>query len=117
MRLFKTGATRNTDDDKLDFEAFLSPLVLQKFAEYMQTHRKQADGKLREGDNWQKKFGENHYEVCMKSLWRHFQDLWLEHRGFKSREGIESAMMGIIFNIQAYAYKYYTDQLDAKIKK
>jgi hypothetical protein len=51
----------------------------------------------------------------MKSLWRHFQDLWLEHRGFKSREGIESAMMGILFNINAYAFKYYKEQYDKYI--
>jgi hypothetical protein len=54
MRNFTTGATRNSDVNKLDYEGFLSPVVLEEFAIYMQTHRKQADGKLRESDNWQK---------------------------------------------------------------
>lgn len=30
-REFKTGANRNSDEAKIDFEGFLSPLVLQKY--------------------------------------------------------------------------------------
>jgi hypothetical protein len=116
IRQFSTGATRDTEDGKLDFEGFLSPIVLQKYAEYMHQHRIQPDGKLRASDNWQKHFGDEHYSVCMKSLWRHFMDLWLEHRGFKSRDGIESALMGILFNTMAYADKYYKDKQRDKIK-
>jgi hypothetical protein len=108
-REFKTGANRNSDEAKIDFEGFLSPLVLQKYWEYMNKHRKLADWTVRDSDNWQKKFGEEHYEVCMKSLWRHFQDLWMEHRGYKSREWISDALMGILFNAQAYAFKLYDD--------
>lgn len=109
IRTFDTGATRDTNEDKLDFEGFLSPIVLKKFAIYMNKHRKQSDGTLRESDNWQKLFGKDHYTVCMKSLLDHIMDLWLEHRGFKSRDGIEDALMGSLFNIMAYAYKYFQD--------
>ena len=109
MRAFITGATRDSDDNKIDFEGFLSPLVLKKYGEYMNKHRVQADGQLRDSDNWQKHFGDDHYAVCMKSAWRHFHDLWMEHRGLKSREGIEDALMGLLFNIMAYADKYYKD--------
>jgi len=105
IRKFSTGASRDTTKDKLDFEAFLSPEVLLKYAEYMHRNRKLPDGSLRDGDNWQKGFGENHFDVCMKSLYRHFFDMWLEHRGFKSREGIENAMMGILFNTMAYYHQ------------
>src|SRR5687768_4320669 len=35
MREFETGATRNLDNGKLDYEGFLSPLVMERFAEYM----------------------------------------------------------------------------------
>lgn len=77
MREFTTGATRDTDEDKLDFEGFLSPEVIQRFAEYMHKHRKQADGKLRASDNWQKGIP---VEAYMKSLWRHFQTVWLAYR-------------------------------------
>jgi hypothetical protein len=42
MRQFSTGATRNLETGKHDFEGYLSPLVLKRYAEYMTSHRKQA---------------------------------------------------------------------------
>lgn len=105
IRKFKTGATRDTDIGKLDFEAFLSPLVIERYAQYMNKNRLQKDGTVRDGDNWQKHFGENHYAVCMKSLWRHFMDMWMFHRGLKGRETMEDAIMGVLFNTMAYADK------------
>lgn len=116
IRKFKSGAVRDTEDNKLDYEGFISPVVIEEYAKYMHHHRKQSDGNLRDSDNWQKHFGEKHYDVCMKSLWRHFMDLWKEHRGIKSREGIEFAMMGILFNVMAYADKYYKDKMFVKQK-
>ena len=110
MREFESGATRDTDEGKLDYEGFLSPLVLKRYAQYMHKHRKQADGKLRDSDNWQKGFGDKHLDVCIKSLWRHFLDLWKEHRGLKSREGLDDAIGGILFNLMAYYHKILTDR-------
>ena len=110
MRHFKNGATRDDNKDKYDYEGFLSPLVIEKYGKYMHKHRIQADKKLRDSDNWQKGFGENHFNVCMKSLWRHFHDMWMFHRGYKGRETMEDAIMGILFNTMAYAYKYYKDK-------
>jgi hypothetical protein len=110
VREFSSGATRNTEIGKIDPEGFLSPIVIEKFCDYMNKHRYQADGKLRDSDNWQKHFGEEHYSVCIKSLWRHFLDLWKEHRGFKSRDGIEDAIHGCLFNLIAFADKYYKDK-------
>lgn len=69
IRTFDTGATRDTDEGKLDFEGFLSPLALERFAEYMNKHRQQSDGSLRDSDNWQKGIPVKQY---MKSMWRHF---------------------------------------------
>lgn len=109
MRTFGTGATRDIEEGKLDFEGFLSPIVLEAYGNYMNKHRKQADGKLRDSDNWKKHFGKNHYEVCMKSLLRHVMDLWLEEEGWASRDGIEDALMGSLFNIMAYADKYFKE--------
>ena len=80
----------------------MSPLVLERYAEYMNKHRKQADGKLRASDNWQKGIPK---EVYMKSAWRHFFDWWKEHRGYKSREGLEDALMALLFNVMGYAYE------------
>ena len=114
MRRFKSGATRDNNEGKFDFEGFLSPLVLEAYAKYMHKNRLQADGKLRASDNWQKGFGDNHLDVCIKSLWRHFLDLWKEHRGYKSRDGIDDAIGGILFNIMAY---YYGILINRKGKK
>jgi hypothetical protein len=102
IRQFKTGATRDKEDGKLDLEGFLNPYNIQIFGEYMHKHRLQQDGTLRASDNWQKGMPK---EVYMKSLWRHFHDLWLEHRGYVSREGINNAICGIIFNSFGYLYE------------
>jgi hypothetical protein len=77
MREFSTGATRDDDVDKFDYEGFLSPLVLERYAKYMHKNRLQSDGKLRDSDNWQKGIPITQY---MKSKWRHFMDTWSWHR-------------------------------------
>lgn len=102
IRTFGTGATRDTDEGKPDFEGFLSPIVINRFGEYMSKHRKQSDGSLRDSDNWQKGIPKDQY---MKSLLRHIQDMWLEHRGFKSRDEMEEVICAIIFNAQGYLHE------------
>lgn len=102
MRKFDSGATRNDDTENLDYEGFLSPLALKAFAEYMHKHRKQADGELRASDNWQKGIPK---EAYMKSGFRHFMDWWLEHRGSESREGMEDALCGLLFNVFGYLHE------------
>jgi hypothetical protein len=102
MRNFKTGATRNDDSNELDYEGFISPIVLKKYAEYMHRHRFQADGKLRASDNWQKGLSK---ECYAKSMTRHFMDFWLEYRGFESREGMNDALMGLLFNVMGFIYE------------
>ncbi len=104
MRQFKTGATRNLEEGKLDYEGFLSPLVIERFGQYMHKHRIQADGKLRDSDNWQKLFGDDHYSICMKSGYRHFFSWWKAHRGYKD-ENIEDSICALMFNAQAYLHK------------
>src|SRR6267143_505372 len=99
IRKFDSGATRDTDDGKLDYEGFLSPIVLKAYAEYLNKHRVQKDGGLRASDNWQNLFGEDHNSVCMKSAWRHFMDIWMYHRGFTSSESIDDAIAATIFNL------------------
>ena len=72
MRTYHTGATRDTDQGKLDFEGFTNPFVRLRFAEYMHRHRKQSDGQLRDGDNWQKGMPLGDY---LQSLIRHVEEL------------------------------------------
>ena len=108
MREFSTGATRDNDTDKYDYEGFLHPLVLERFAVYMNKHRKQADGKLRDSDNWQKGIPKDAY---IKSAWRHFMDWWFEHRGLKSREGLEDALCALMFNVMGYLYEHLKERV------
>jgi hypothetical protein len=101
IREFPTGATRDTDEGKLDFEGFLSPFVLQRYAEYLHLHRKQSDGQMRASDNWQKGIPVDTY---MKSLCRHQIDLWKKHRS-QNTDGIEDALCGVIFNAMGYLFE------------
>lgn len=113
IRTFVTGATRDVDTGKLDPEAFLDPLVLGEYFEFMHRHRHQKDGSIRDGDNWQKGFTRS---AIAKSAWRHFYDVWRMHRGLepksedalhlysvygKDRAMIES-LCGLVFNGFAY---------------
>lgn len=98
-RYFETGAYRDSDAGKPDYEGYLSPLVIQAFGDYMTRHRVQSDGRLRDSDNWQNGIPREEY---MKSLWRHFLDLWLEHLVHPSRDGLEEALGGLLFNLQGY---------------
>jgi len=107
MREFKTGATRDQDETKLDYEGFLSPLVLEQYAKYMHTNRKQADGNLRASDNWQKGIPR---EAYIKSGWRHFFDWWQNHRGYKSRETIINALCGLLFNVMGYLHELLKEE-------
>ena len=73
MRKFDSGATRDADTNKHDYEGFYSPLVMERFGAYMHRHRVQADGNLRDSDNWQKGIPKDAY---IKSAFRHFMDWW-----------------------------------------
>ena len=105
FRTFDTGATRDTDADKLDFESFLSPLVLRRFAQYMHENRRMGDGNLRSSDNWQQGIPRDQY---MKSLERHLMDMWAIHRGFplaSDEPDIEQALCGVLFNSMGYLFE------------
>ncbi len=105
MRNFDSGATRDTDENKLDFDGFLSPLVLHRYAEYLNKHRTQADGNLRDSDNWQKGIP---LAVYMKSGFRHFFGWWANHRksGTVIKEDIEESLCGLLFNAMGYLHEY-----------
>ena len=107
MRTFDSGATRDDDKDKLDYEGFFSPLALEEYARYMHKNRKQADGKMRDSDNWQKGITLKAY---MKSLWRHFMDLWKQHRGIKCQFGKKEALCGLLFNSMGYLHEILKNQ-------
>lgn len=101
IRKFKTGADRDLSDHKIDYEGFLSPLVIQEFGKYMHKHRIRKDGTLRDSSNWQLGIPQDEY---LKSAFRHFIDIWLSHRGHKSEDRIAS-LCAMLFNIQGYLHE------------
>ncbi|NKJ21999.1 hypothetical protein [Dyella sp. SG609] len=104
IRQFASGATRDTDTDKIDFEGFLSPLVIERFGEYMHLKRRLPDGSYRESDNWQLGIPLKDY---MKSGFRHFRDWWRAHRGYgtKSGDDVETELCALIFNASGYLHE------------
>ena len=114
MREFDTGATRDSDDGKLDYEGFFSPAVLKRRAEYMHKHRMQADGVMRDSDNWQKGIPLDQY---MKSGWRHFWEWWAAHRGSNLAGpdvDIVEAICALMFNLEGYLHEYLDEQAEVE---
>lgn len=106
IQAFDTGATRNVDTHKYDYEGFLNPEVLHAFGAYMHRHRVQKDGSVRASDNWQRGMPP---EVYMKSLVRHVIDLWRVHRGGTVTNPDDGAVStaeelccAIMFNVMGY---------------
>jgi hypothetical protein len=102
VRLFMSGATRSPELEKFDYEGFLSPLALERYAAYMHKHRKQADGALRASDNWQKGIPKASY---MQSMWRHFIDVWKQHRGLPTNQPQEENLCALLFNVMGLLHE------------
>lgn len=107
IRKFDTGATRSADAMRDDPEGYLSPLVIDRYNEYMTKHRQQPDGSVRMSDNWQKGMPLPSY---MKGAWRHFLHWWTRHRGFPVRDpgaavDIEEDLCALLFNVQGYLHE------------
>lgn len=110
MRQFDTGATRNNNDNKYVYNGFNSALVERRFAQYMHEHRLQADGTLRQADNWKKGIPKQAY---LESLHRHFVDLWtmmetdddtiLDSEGKKVTR--QDVLCAIRFNVNGLLYE------------
>src|SRR5437867_5685536 len=105
LRTFATGATRDTAQGKLDYEGFLNPLVLRRYAEFMHKNRVQPDGSYRDSDNWQLGIPK---EAYMKSLFRHFMDVWLIHRG--GTEMNQETLCAVMFNAMGYLLEVLKDE-------
>lgn len=105
IRTFITGATRDSDTDKFDYEGFLCPEVLTRYAEYMHQHRKQSDGNLRDSDNWQKGIPKSQY---MKSMFRHFMAIWRTYR--RGEETNQDDLCALAFNVMGYLHEDIKDR-------
>ena len=104
VKTFDTGATRSSDNGKPDYEGYFSPLVFHRYGQYMVKHQVQADGDIRASDNWQKGITLSSY---MKSLWRHFMDVWMHHRGYSrlAVEDLEESLVAEMFNAHGYLHE------------
>jgi mutator protein MutT len=102
VRTFDTGANRDVDAGKYDYEGFLSPLVLERYAQYMHKNRHLRDGSVRDSDNWQKGIP---LPVYMKSGWRHFMEWWSLHRRVTGREEMVEALCALMFNVMGYLHE------------
>lgn len=118
MASFETGATRNKDEHKFDYDGFLSFYALERYGEYMHGHRKQKDGTQRASDNWQLGIPLPRYR---KSLWRHFFDVWKIMRGGYANDPdtgepviLEDALCGLIFNAMGILHEIVKARSETK---
>ena len=103
IRVFNSGATRDTDEGKLNFRRFFSPRVLRRRAEYMEKHRIQSNGELRPPDNWKKGIP---LEAYADSLARHHQEFQeLLESGVWGGEQIEEILAAVMFNCEGFLYE------------
>ncbi len=117
MREFNTGSTRSSNDNKLDFSGFLSPLASERFCEYMFKHRVCEDGTLRDSDNWKKGIPIKSYK---ESMIRHMFQAWSAYEGYNpvddKGEPIDftEALCAIMFNVQGLLHELSKEQLNKK---
>lgn len=114
IRTFESGATRNVDAGRHDYYGYISYLALSRFAKHMTAHRIQADGSIRDSDNWQKGIP---MEAYRSSLARHFHALMVEERyGADSDEWAqyrkdndipegEDTLAALLFNVQGLMHE------------
>ena len=100
IRQFETGATRDVFVGKLSYVKGLSPIVLRRYMQYLDKHREQSDGSMREFDNWKKGIPKEDY---LDSEIRHSVDLWLMMQGFEAFDNhgpceLEDLCCAVIFN-------------------
>ena len=110
VRRFESGATRS-GGVKLEYTRFFDARVNKRLAEYMHKHREQADGTLREPDNWKKGIDKESY---VASLARHEKDteLWLQGYPEEMTETIEDSLLAIMFNAHGMLYEILKEKTE-----
>lgn len=116
MRTFDTGATRDSVAGKLSYMKALSPEVIEAYIMYLDKHRKQSDGSMREFDNW--KFGIDKW-TYLDSLLRHDKAVWKLMLGYAVSDNhgpvtLLDSLMAVIFNATGLAYELLIEEGKAK---
>lgn len=114
IRTFDTGATRDTDQGKLDFIKAFSPIVILRYLRYLDKHRKQPDGSYRDFDNWKKGIPQ---EAYISGGGRHFLDTWLLTEGYATEDNhgpveIEDAICAQMFNLMGRLHEMLGEKVD-----
>jgi len=117
IRRFDTGATRDTTEGKLEPWGFTAAIVEKTFSEYMDFHRHQSDGELRESNNWKKGIPMDTY---WHSLSRHILDLRLIYEGMPEEartKDIIEALCAIKFNVDGMIFELKKAELKGMKEK
>ena len=114
IRTFDTGAKRDNIFKKLSYVKGLSPIVLRRYLQYLDKHRKQSDGTLRDFDNWKKGIPP---DVYLDSLQRHVMAVWLMCQGFDDEDNhgevsLEDSLCGVMFNAMGYLHELLRSKND-----
>lgn len=116
MREFESGATRDTAEGKLDYVRALSPIVLERYVQYLNAHRRQADGSMRAFDNWKKGIPVDTY---LEGLGRHFLSAWMLAQGYSAEDNhgpvtLEDSLCAIIFGASGWLHEIIKDKRSKK---
>jgi len=114
MREFKGGATRDTLRGKLSYVKALSPIVLQRYVQYLNVHRLQPDGSMRDFDNWKKGIPK---DVYFDGLGRHFLAAWLLAQDFPAEDNhgpvtLEDSLAAVIFNASGWLHELVKERIN-----
>jgi hypothetical protein len=122
LRAYDSGAVRDAAEGKNDYEGALCPLTLEAYGDYMRAKQiRLSDGTLRSSDNWQLGMSQSDY---LKSLWRHFLQLWKLHRGHPvidektgHRVTRRDACCAILFNVFGYLRGVLLEERDCEARR
>ena len=103
-RTFATGATRDSNKDKLAYDQGLSVQVLQTYMAYLSKHRVMKDGSLRDWNNWKRGIS---VEAYRESLMRHTIDAIRKSHGLPLREesDLRDLLCAVIFNASGWLFE------------
>lgn len=114
IRTFETGATRDTDQDKLNYVKALSPIVIDCYINYLGRHRKQPGGSMRDWDNWKSGIPK---DVYLESQDRHHRAVWKLHQGFPAHDNygpvtLKDSLCGVIFNAMGFLHEILKEEME-----
>lgn len=113
---FESGATRSVETDRPCYRKALSPIVLQYYVAYINKHRKQADGSMRDWDNWKSGIPKDR---SLEGLGRHDMSVWLLMQGFPAYDNngpvtLKDSLCGIIFNSTSLLHEILKEEMEQK---